>query len=36
VRVPGEGESAPFFLILGGMTVILIGLIAYFRRRGWL
>jgi len=36
VRVPGEGESAPFFLILGGMAVILIGLIAYFRRRGWL
>jgi magnesium transporter len=36
VAVPGEGESAPFYLILAGMAVILVGLIAYFRRRGWL
>jgi magnesium transporter len=36
VHVPGEGESAPFWEIIGGMTVLLLGMVAYFRKRGWL
>ena len=36
VRVPGEGESAAFWFILAGMAAILVTLVLYFRRRGWL
>jgi magnesium transporter len=36
VRVPGEAESAPFWMIIGGMVVLLVAMISYFRRRGWL
>jgi magnesium transporter len=36
VRVPGEGNLTAFFLVLGLMLAMLVGLIAYFRRRGWL
>jgi magnesium transporter len=36
VHVPGEGQSAPFWEIIGGMTVLLLGMVAYFRKRGWL
>jgi magnesium transporter len=36
VHVPGESESAPFWLIIGGMVVLLLGMVAYFRRRGFL
>ena len=36
VRVPGEGDSLAFYLVLGLMLAMLVGLIAYFRRRGWL
>ncbi|HET6380422.1 MAG TPA: magnesium transporter CorA family protein [candidate division Zixibacteria bacterium] len=36
VQVPGEGRPEPFWFILAGMVVVLVGLIAYFRRRGWL
>jgi len=36
VRVPGEGDSLAFYLVLGLMLAMLAGLIAYFRRRGWL
>jgi magnesium transporter len=36
VHVPGEGESAPFWMILGGMVLLLLGMVAYFRRRGFL
>jgi magnesium transporter len=36
VHVPGEGESAPFWMIMGGMVVLLLGMVAYFRRRGFL
>jgi magnesium transporter len=36
VGVPGEGDTADFWIILGGMLVLLTGMIAYFRRRGWL
>ena len=34
--VPGEHNEAGFFVVLGVMAIILIGLVAYFRRRGWL
>ena len=36
VAVPGEGDSADFFIILGLMVVILVSMLGYFRRRGWL
>jgi magnesium transporter len=36
VHVPGESETAPFWLIIGGMVVLLLGMVAYFRRRGFL
>ena len=36
VHVPGEGESAPFWMIIGGMVVLLLGMVGYFRKRGWL
>jgi LPXTG-motif cell wall-anchored protein len=34
--VPGEGDSADFWVILGGMLAVLASMIAYFRKRGWL
>jgi magnesium transporter len=36
VHVPGEGESAPFWMIIAGMVVLLLGMVGYFRKRGWL
>jgi LPXTG-motif cell wall-anchored protein len=36
VPVPGEGASGTFWLIIGGMAVLLLGMVLYFRRRGWL
>ena len=36
VGVPGEGDSTDFYLVLGLMAVILVGMLAYFRRRDWL
>jgi magnesium transporter len=36
VGVPGERDLTAFWLILGGMAALLIGMVAYFRRRGWL
>ncbi|MGI8726930.1 MAG: magnesium transporter CorA family protein [Solirubrobacterales bacterium] len=36
VRVPGEGDSEDFYLVLAGMVVILVAMLVYFRRRGWL
>jgi len=36
VGVPGEENMAAFWAILGFMVVLLGGMIAYFRRRGWL
>jgi magnesium transporter len=34
--VPDEGREAGFFLVLGVMALILIGLVTYFRRKRWL
>jgi magnesium transporter len=36
VGVPGEGDSPDFYVIVGAMTLVLVGMIVYFRRRGWL
>ncbi len=34
--VPDQGKEAGFFIVLAVMAFILIGLVAYFRRRRWL
>lgn len=36
VRVPGEADITGFWAVLGGMFVMLVGAVAYFRHRGWL
>ena len=36
VHVPGEQGVTAFWIVLGGMFAILLGMVAYFRRRGWL
>lgn len=35
-HVPGEGGTSAFWAVLGAMLVILLSMVAYFRRRGWL
>jgi magnesium transporter len=36
VGVPGEGNHTDFWIILGVMAALLISMVGYFRRRGWL
>jgi len=36
VHVPGQDNLAAFFAVIVFMVVILAGLLALFRRRGWL
>jgi magnesium transporter len=36
VHVPGDGESTAFWLVLGFMFTVLVGMLVFFRRRGWL
>ena len=36
VRVPGQGTIGAFWIIIAAMVVMLVGLLALFRRRGWL
>ena len=36
VPVPGEGQPLSFLGIMVMMTLLLIAMVAYFRRRGWL
>jgi magnesium transporter len=36
VGVPGEGDQADFYVIVGAMLAMLVGMVVYFRRRGWL
>jgi len=36
VRVPGQDNLTDFYIITGVMVVLLIGLVAFFRKRGWL
>jgi magnesium transporter len=34
--VQGQGELSAFFIVIGVMLVVLMSLVTYFRRRGWL
>jgi magnesium transporter len=36
VGVPGEGDTTDFYFVIGAMVIILVGMLTYFRRRGWL
>jgi magnesium transporter len=36
VGVPGEQDMTGFWIVVGSMAAILIGMVVYFRRRGWL
>jgi magnesium transporter len=36
VKVPGEGLRYAFYIVCGAMAIMLVGLVAYFRKRGWL
>jgi magnesium transporter len=36
VGVPGEGDQTAFWIIVAAMVALLVGMLAYFRRRGWL
>ncbi|MFL5867939.1 MAG: magnesium transporter CorA family protein [Thermoleophilaceae bacterium] len=36
VHVPGEQGVTAFWIIIGAMAVLLVGMVGYFRRRGWL
>jgi magnesium transporter len=36
VGVPGAGDTEDFYAVVAGMVVILIGMLAFFRKRGWL
>jgi magnesium transporter len=36
VGVPGEGDDMAFWIIAGVMIGILVGMVGYFRHRGWL
>src|SRR3712207_4787742 len=36
VGVPGEGDIGAFWAIIGAMMALLVGMLAFFRRRGWL
>jgi magnesium transporter len=36
VNVPGEGSRPAFYLVVGFMFVVLVGVVLFFRRRGWL
>jgi magnesium transporter len=36
VGVPGEGDMLAFWILAGSMVTLLVGMVAYFRHRGWL
>jgi magnesium transporter len=36
VRVPGQDRIVPFWIVIGAMVVVAVGMIAFFRRRHWL
>jgi magnesium transporter len=36
VGVPGERSTTAFWIVVGAMFAMLVGMVAYFRRRGWL
>jgi magnesium transporter len=36
VGIPGEASETAFWVVLGGMLALLVGMVGYFRKRGWL
>ena len=36
VGVPGEGDATDFYVVIGVMVAILVGMLGYFRSRDWL
>ena len=36
VGVPGETLATAFWIIAAAMVALLLGMVTYFRRRGWL
>jgi magnesium transporter len=36
VGVPGEEDMTAFWIVLGSMVALLLGMVGYFRKRGWL
>jgi magnesium transporter len=36
VGVPGKGNDTDFYVIVGAMLLMFVGMVVYFRRRGWL
>jgi magnesium transporter len=36
VKVPGEASRPAFFFVIAFMVVVLVGVVVFFRRRGWL
>jgi magnesium transporter len=36
VGVPGEGDDTAFWILAGVMLALLVGMVTFFRRRGWL
>jgi magnesium transporter len=36
VRVPGQNSIGAFWIVVGSMVAMLLGLLAFFRHRGWL
>jgi magnesium transporter len=36
VGVPGEGDDGAFYAVVGAMLALLVAMLAWFRRRGWL
>jgi magnesium transporter len=36
VKVPGEAQRDGFYVVVVAMVLVLVGMVAYFRRRGWL
>jgi magnesium transporter len=36
VGVPGEGDDEAFYAVCGVMLAVLVGMLGYFRKRGWL
>jgi magnesium transporter len=36
VRVPGEQSMTAFWIVVGVMVALLVGMVGYFRKRGWL
>jgi magnesium transporter len=36
VGVPGQGDGTAFWIVIGLMAGLLLGMVAWFRKRGWL